>query len=164
MPSKRIEPGPGRESVWDYPRPPIVVPAGRRLRVIFNDRVMADSASALKVRERGGPPTYYVPVRDVRTDLLEPNKHSSYCEWKGRARYYDIVAEAERSERAAWYYPAPKAAFGQLKDHVAFYASRVDAAFLDDELVTPQPGGFYGGWITDEVVGPFKGEPGTRFR
>jgi uncharacterized protein (DUF427 family) len=157
----RTEPGPGQESVWDYPRPPSLLPTARRVRVAFNGVSIADSVRALRVCETASAPTYYVPANDVRTDLLERVTRTSYCEYKGRAGYYDIVVGDRRARRAAWYYPHPRRAYAALAGHVAFYASRVDAAWLDDESVTPQPGGFYGGWITADVVGPFKGEPGS---
>lgn len=162
MRPQRIEPGPGQESVWDYPRPPSLGPAGRRVRVLFDGEVIADSIDALKVCETSGPPTYYVPVKDIRFDRLKPARHASYCEWKGGARYYDIVTGRRRSRRAAWYYPRPKSDYAALKNHVAFYAGRVDEALLDDERARPQPGDFYGGWITSNIVGPFKGEPGSQ--
>jgi uncharacterized protein (DUF427 family) len=158
---KRIEPGPGQESVWDYPRPPRVARSKRRAKVVFNDVVVAESDRALKVCERSGPPTYYIPEADVRTDLLVPSDNASYCEWKGAAAYFDLVVDDRTSRNAAWYYPSPKQSYRVLDRHVAFYAGRVDAAYLDEERVQPQPGHFYGGWITHEIVGPFKGAPGS---
>jgi len=150
------------ESVWDYPRPPAVVPCERRVLVRHGDLVVADSQRALRVLETASPPTIYVPAADVRTDLLEeaPGRHS-VCEWKGRASYFHVDGEAGRAEHAAWIYPEPKEPYAALRDHYAFYAGRVDACFLDDERVTPQEGEFYGGWVTAEVVGPYKGEPGS---
>ena len=150
------------ESVWDYPRPPAVVPCERRVRVRHGDLVVADSQRALRVLETASPPTIYVPAADVRTDLLEeaPEKHS-VCEWKGRASYFHLDSETGRAEHSAWTYPEPKEPYAPLRDHYAFYAGRVDACFLDDERVTPQGGEFYGGWVTAEVVGPYKGEPGS---
>jgi uncharacterized protein (DUF427 family) len=158
---ERTEPGPGQESVWDYPRPPSVERSKRRVKVVFNGTVVADSDRAQKVCETSGPPTYYVPAEDVRTDLLAPGDNTSFCEWKGAAAYYDVVVGDRIARNAAWYYPAPNADYRTLNDHIAFYAGRVDAAYLDDELVEPQPGDFYGGWITHEIVGPFKGGPDT---
>jgi len=150
------------ESVRDYPRPPALVPCTRRVRVEFDGETIADSISALRVLETSSPPTIYVPLPDVRADLLEERdgKHT-FCEWKGHASYYDIVVGDHRVEAAAWYYPEPVAAYAALRDHVSFYPGRVDACHLDDELVQPQAGRFYGGWITSEIEGPFKGQPGT---
>ncbi len=158
---RRVEPGPGEESVWDYPRAPRVEPSTRRVKVVFNNTVVAESGRALKVCERSSPPTYYVPDDDVRTDLLVPSDNASYCEWKGAAAYFDVVVGDRTARNAAWCYPAPKKPYRDLEGHIAFYAGRVDAAYLDDEKVTPQPGDFYAGWITREIVGPFKGAPGA---
>ena len=151
-----------KESVWDYPRPPRVEPVGRRVRVEHGGATIADSDRALRVLETASPPTIYIPVADVRTDLLReaPGAHT-LCEWKGRAHYFDLEVDGAASAAAAWHYPQPNEAYAELRDHIAFYAGRVDAAYLDDERVRPQGGGFYGGWVTDEVEGPFKGEPGT---
>jgi uncharacterized protein (DUF427 family) len=162
MKPRRIEPGPGQESVWDYPRPPRVEPSKRHVRIEFAGEVIADSSRALRVCETAGPPVLYVPPEDVQTDLLVPSPgHTTFCEWKGTASYVDIVVGSRRSDRAAWTYEAPASDFAELKGYLAFYPGRVDAAFLDDENVRPQPGEFYGGWITNDIVGPFKGEPGS---
>ena len=151
-----------KESVWDYPRPPRVEPVGRRVRVEHAGEVVADSERALRVLETASPPTIYIPAEDVRTELLAeaPGKHT-HCEWKGRAHYFDLAIGDAGSAAAAWHYPEPRDAFAELRGHIAFYAGRVDAAYLDDEQVRPQGGTFYGGWITDEIEGPFKGEPGS---
>jgi uncharacterized protein (DUF427 family) len=161
MRTRRIEPGPGQESVWDYPRPPRIEPSRRPVRILFGGEVVAESSAALRVLETSSPPTIYIPTADVRMDLLRPSDNRSHCEWKGGASYYDLVVGDHVSHNAAWYYPDPKPEFGALRDHVAFYAGRVDEAHLGAELVTPQGGDFYGGWITSDIVGPFKGEPGT---
>jgi uncharacterized protein (DUF427 family) len=151
-----------KESVWDYPRPPRVEPAGRRVRVEHAGEVVAESDRALRMLETASPPTIYIPAGDVRTELLaESRSPHTYCEWKGRAHYFDLEAAGERSEAAAWHYPEPRDAYAELRGHIAFYAGRVDAAYLDDERVRPQGGSFYGGWVTDEIEGPYKGEPGT---
>ena len=151
-----------RESVWDYPRPPRVEPVGRRVRIEHGGEVVAESDRALRVLETASPPTVYVPAADVRTDLLsQAPGHHSFCEWKGRARYFDLDAGGSRSPAAAWHYPEPRDAYAALRNHIAFYAGRVDAAYLDEERVRPQGGGFYGGWVTDEIDGPWKGEAGT---
>jgi uncharacterized protein (DUF427 family) len=159
----RIEPGPGQESVWDYPRPPRVEPCRRRVRAVLGGVVVADSSRALRVLETASPPTIYVPRADVREECLVPAAGGSWCEWKGRAAYFDVVSGEQLAEQAAWTYHNPTPPFGQLAGHVAFYPGRMDACYLDEELVRPQPGGFYGGWITDDIVGPVKGDPGTLF-
>ncbi len=162
MVSQRIEPGPGQESVWDYPRPPRVEPISQEVRVEFAGTVIARSTRSVRVLETSSPPTVYIPSDDVRTDLLVPRRaYTTYCEWKGRAAYFDVVVSGRRTKRAAWHYPTPKPEYRELQDHVSFYAGRVDACFIGDERVTPQPGSFYGGWITSNIVGPFKGAEGT---
>ena len=149
------------ESAWDYPRPPIVVPCARRVRIEYGGRVVAESARAVRVLETASPPTVYVPGDDVAHELLDPiGGAGTVCEWKGRARYHDVVVGGRRARRAAWEYPDPRPGFELLRDHLAFYPGRV-ACFLDDERVRPQEGSFYGGWITAEIRGPFKGGAGT---
>ena len=150
------------ESVRDYPRPPRVEPSTRHVRVVFGGVTIADSRRTHRVLETSHPPVYYVPLEDVRTDCLVPASLATWCEWKGRAGYYDLVADDRRAERAAWFYASPTRAFEVIRDAVAFYPGRVDACFVDGEQVEPQPGDFYGGWITSDVAGPFKGGPGTR--
>lgn len=154
-------PGPGRESVWDYPRPPRLEPVRERVSVEFAGVLLADSTRALRVCETASPPTYYVPPEDARLDLLVPVPGSTLCEWKGRARYFSARVGDQIAERAAWSYPQPFAGFAALASHLAFFPSRVDACRVGGETVRPQPGGYYGGWITRNLVGPFKGEPGT---
>jgi uncharacterized protein (DUF427 family) len=149
------------ESVWDYPRPPAVVASERRARVELAGVTIADSTRALRVLETSHPPTIYFPPQDVASECLRPVRGRSVCEWKGAARYLDVVVGDRRAEAAAWVYPQPVAAYAALKDHVCFYPSRVDACWLDDERVAAQPGDFYGGWITRDVEGPFKGGAGT---
>jgi uncharacterized protein (DUF427 family) len=162
------------ESVWDYPRPPRLEPTSRRIRVIHSDVAIADSSQALRVLETSHPPVYYIPPRDiVMRYLAEVPRESSHCEFKGKAIYWDvdvsmIVTDSDtesdaprRVEAAAWSYPQPTPAFAALRGYLAFYASRVTECWVDDELVVPQPGDFYGGWITKDLVGPFKGAPGT---
>jgi uncharacterized protein (DUF427 family) len=156
-----VEPGAGQESVWDYPRPPRVESCARPAKVVFAGAVVAASKRALRVLETAGPPTIYLPRADVAEELLRATRHHTFCEWKGRAAYFDIVVGARRAERAAWTYPRPKLGYEALADFISFYPGRVDACYLGDELVRPQPGRFYGGWVTDDIVGPFKGEPGS---
>lgn len=157
----RVKPQPGQESVWDYPRPPIVEPTQRHVEVFFGGELIADSVRAVRVLETSHPPVYYVPIEDVRADVLEPTGHASYCEYKGEATYYRVIVGEAVSEDAAWGYAHPAAGYEQLAGRAAFYASKVDECRVDGEVVRPQPGGYYGGWITSDVVGPFKGEPGT---
>lgn len=162
-----IEPvGPGEESVWDFPRPPAVQPVDARLRVEFAGETVAETTRGRRVIETAGAPVYYIPRADVREDLLRPNNAvRSMCEWKGSARYYDLVLGERVSPAAAFAYPNPTDAFDgrflPLHDHVAFYAARIDAAYVGAEAVTPQPGGFYAGWVTASLRGPIKGAPGT---
>ena len=157
----RIVPAPGQESVWDYPRPPRVEAVTKRIRIELAGVVIVDTERALRVLETANPPTYYLPQPDVRMDLLEPSTHRSVCEWKGQARYWSVRLGERVVTDAAWSYPEPTPAFAAIRDHLAFYAGKMDACYVGDARVTPQPGAFYGGWITPDVVGPFKGEPGT---
>ena len=153
--------GPGQESVWDYPRPPSADVTARHVVVEVGGQPIADTRRAVRVCETSHPPVYYVPRDDVADGVLERAPGGSWCEWKGSATYWDVVVEGRRVAQAAWSYEDPSPGFALLRGAVAFYPGRVDRAFVDDEPARPQAGGFYGGWITDEVVGPFKGEPGT---
>jgi len=161
MKRARVEPGPGQESVWDYPRPPRVEDSSKHVQVVFNGVTIADTYAAKRVLETSHPPVYYIPPQDIKIDYLEEAQGSSLCEWKGRAGYYTVVVGEKRAERAAWYYPDPRPGYESIRDHVAFYPGLMDVCYVDGERVEPQPGGFYGGWITKDVVGPFKGGPGT---
>lgn len=154
-----VIPGPGRESVWDYPRPPAIEPVERHIRVVADELVVADTVRAIRVLETSHPPTYYVPVDDVRPGTLAPAEGASWCEWKGGATYFDVCTP-DPVERAAWWYPEPALPYAALRHHIAFYPGLV-ACFVDGERVEPQPGSFYGGWVTSDVVGPFKGAPGS---
>lgn len=156
-----IEPGPGQESVWAYPRPPRLEAVSKRLRVMFAGETIADTTSGYRVLETSHPPVYYIPMKDIQSRFLQREAGCSVCEWKGEASYWTIVVGDRKSPKAAWSYEAPTPAFSAIKGCLAFYAGRVDACFVDNEPVTPQPGGFYGGWITTDVVGPFKGEAGS---
>lgn len=156
-----IRPGPGQESVWDYPRPPRLERVPQRVRVGFGGGIIVDTEAAFRVLETSHPPTYYVPPTALAPGVLVPAGRGSVCEWKGEARYFDVVGGGARAARAAWSYPDPTGSFTDLKDHVAFYAGLMDMCQVGEDVVTPQPGGFYGGWITPSVVGPFKGDPGT---
>lgn len=151
------------ESVWDYPRPPRVEPSRRPVRIVLGGEVIARSDRALRVLETSHPPTIYVPAADVLPGALHPaTARRTFCEWKGLATYWDVRGGDEVRPAAAWSYPEPAADFDALRDHVAVYPSRMDACFLGDERVAAQEGDFYGGWITADLVGPFKGGPGTR--
>ena len=158
----RIKPGPGQESVWDYPRPPRMENTSKHIEIIFNGLTIADSTNAKRVLETSHPPTFYIPPTDIQMKYLLLTSGSSFCEWKGTAGYYTVIVKDRRADKVAWYYPEPKSAYIGIKDHVAFYPGPLDACYVDGERVKPQPGGFYGGWITGDIVGPFKGEPGTQ--
>jgi uncharacterized protein (DUF427 family) len=151
-----------RESVWDYPRPPRLEEFPGRIRIVFNGRTIADTTNAKRVLETSHPPVYYIPRDDIATECLKAVGGESWCEWKGVARYFDVEVADARAAKAAWYYPRPTPAFATLAEHIAFYAGQMDACYVDDERVQPQPGSFYGGWITKNIVGPFKGGPGTK--
>jgi uncharacterized protein (DUF427 family) len=151
------------ERVWDYPRPPAVEPCSRRVRIKVAGQLLADSTRALRVLETSHPPTIYVPPQDIRLELLrESDARAAVCEFKGAARFVDLLIAGRRLIAVGWSYPEPTEPFAALRDHVAFYPGRVDQAWLDDERVIAQDGDFYGGWITADLVGPFKGGPGTQ--
>ena len=154
---------PGQESVWDYPRPPRLEASSRHLRIVHRGVMIADSRRALRLLETSHPPSWYIPPADLALDHLRAAAGSSFCEWKGRAAYRDVVAGGDVLASVGWCYPAPTPGFAALKDHVAFYVAPFDSVTIDGEAVRPQPGGFYGGWITDDVAGPFKGIPGSQF-
>ena len=154
--------GPGQESVWDYPRPPRLEPTARHLLVVLSDTTIADTTRGYRVLETSHPPNYYFPPEDIAEGALERTKGTSFCEFKGRAHYFNVKAGSSIATEAAWAYDSPSDAFGPIAGYVAFYASRMDECYVDDELVTPQPGGFYGGWITEDIAGPYKGGPGSR--
>jgi uncharacterized protein (DUF427 family) len=157
---ERIDPGPGQESVWDYPRPPRIEPVPERLRVVVGGEVIAETAHGLRVVETAGAPVYYFPPDDVRLDRLSPSGRSTVCEWKGVATYRRSTVD-RRIDDVAWSYEDPKPGFEAIRGYLAFYAGKVDEAWVGDERATPQPGGFYGGWVTSRIVGPIKGEPGS---
>jgi uncharacterized protein (DUF427 family) len=150
-----IEPNPSQESVWNYPRPPRVEPSSRRVRVMVGDEVIADSVRSVRVLETGHPPVWYIPPDDVRMELLDSSTTSTLCEWKGAASYWTLRAADRTVEDVAWSYEEPIPAFDALRGYLAFYPSRVDACYVDDEQVTPEPADYYGGWITSEIIGPF---------
>lgn len=161
MNPRPIEPGPGQESVWDYPRPPRLEDSSKELQIIFNEIIIAETRAAKRVLETSHPPVYYIPPEDLKMEHLALIPKSSFCEWKGRAGYYTVSVGDRQATSAAWFYPNPTPAFAGIKDYVAFYPSRMDACYLDGEKVQAQEGDFYGGWITKDIVGPFKGGLGT---
>jgi uncharacterized protein (DUF427 family) len=158
---KRPSLAPGQEWVWDYPRPPRLERSVQVIAVVFDGVEIARSTRAMRILETSHPPVYYIPRDDVRMEFLKPAPGRSFCEWKGSASYYDLATPSRTSPKAAWTYPAPVPSYAMLADAIAFYPGRVDACFVGDERVQAQAGDFYGGWITSEIVGPFKGGPGT---
>lgn len=159
---RRIEPGPGQESVWDYPRPPVVRRVRARVEIDFGGILIAACDEALQVLETSHPPTFYVPAAAFLEGVLQPVTGTTWCEFKGTASYFDVVVGTQRAGRAAWHYPDPTAGFEDLVGHVAVMPATMDQCRVDGEVATPQEGGFYGGWITAAVSGPFKGTAGTR--
>jgi uncharacterized protein (DUF427 family) len=153
--------GPGQESVWDYPRPPSAEVTARHIVVELAGRVLADTRRAIRVCETSHPPVFYVPRDDVAPGVLERGQGGSWCEWKGAATYWDVVVDGRRLPGVAWSYEDPSPGYEHLRGAVAFYPGAVDRALVDGEQARPQSGGFYGGWITDDVAGPFKGAPGS---
>ncbi len=156
-----LTPAAGQESVWDYPRPPRVEPSHERIVLRMGDEIIADTTDSVRVLETSHPPVYYLPRSAFAAGVLQPAAGSSYCEFKGAAGYLSLVGGGRRADRAAWFYPTPSPGFEELVGRVAVYPAAVDSCEVAGEQVTPQAGGFYGGWITSRVVGPFKGEPGT---
>ncbi len=150
------------ESVWDYPRPPRVETDERRVTIELGGIVVADTTRAQRVLETSHPPTYYIPISDVATGVLHETSGSSFCEYKGIANYWDVAAGDVVAAAAAWGYRSPGPGYESLIDHVAFYPGRMDRCTVAGETVQAQLGDFYGGWITSDVIGPFKGGPGTR--
>jgi uncharacterized protein (DUF427 family) len=159
-PSFAEAPGEGQESVWDYPRPPRLAPDAREIVVRAGDIVIARSTRAVRALETASPPTFYLPPDDVDRARMEPSHGSSRCEWKGEASYWTVVIPSRRIERVAWSYLDPLPGFEMLRDYLSFYPSRLEC-YVNGEGARQQPGVFYGGWVTSEIVGPFKGAPGT---
>jgi len=149
------------ERVADYPRPPRLEPSQRRIRIRLGGDTVAETRAAWRVLETFHPPVWYLPPDAFAPHVLRPAPGQSFCEWKGLARYWTLAAGGVVAEAAGWSYPSPTPSFAPIRDHVAVYAGRMEACLVDDEQVTPQPGGFYGGWITQDLIGPFKGGPGT---
>jgi uncharacterized protein (DUF427 family) len=153
--------GPGQESVWEYPRPPRLEHVDVRIVIELGGARVLDTRDVVRVLETSHPPVYYLPIAAFSPGALTPGAGASFCEFKGAARYLDVRGGDRTAPRAAWNYPTPSTGFEALRDRVAVYAGPMDACTVDGERVLPQPGGFYGGWITSAVVGPFKGDPGT---
>ena len=150
--------------VSDFPRPPAIEPETRPIRIVLGGDTVAETNAAWRILETTHPPTYYLPRAAFRDGALQPgSRRGSFCEWKGAARYVSIAGAGREETDAGWFYPDPTPPYAVLRDHVAVYAGRMDACFVGGEQVVPQPGGFYGGWITAELIGPFKGAPGTEF-
>jgi uncharacterized protein (DUF427 family) len=160
-PADDVKPGPGQESVWDYPRPPRVEATDALVVVEFAGQLIAETHQAKRVLETSHPPVYYLPPEDVRSEFLKPSDHRTFCEFKGSASYWTLEVGERISEDAAWSYPDPTRWFEAIAHHFAFYPSKVDGCYVNGERVWAQEGDFYGGWITSKVVGPFKGGPGT---
>ncbi|WP_344373079.1 DUF427 domain-containing protein [Agromyces tropicus] len=152
---------PGQESVWDYPRPPAIESVDVRLAIDLGGRRIVDTRDVVRVLETSHPPVYYVPASAFVPGALVPAAGASFCEFKGAARYFDVVGGERTAARAAWTYPDPSPGYEDLRGRVAVYAGPMDECSVDGEVVTPQPGSFYGGWITSGVAGPFKGAPGS---
>lgn len=160
-PDAIIQPAPGQESVWDYPRPPEIQPAEKVIQVKFGGVTLTHSERALRVVETASPPAYYLPPEDVRMEYLIPSEKRTFCEWKGIAHYWDVQVKDQVARNAAWSYPDPEEGYEALQDYLAFYPEKMDSCTVGQEQVESQPGGFYGGWVTEDIVGPFKGGPGT---
>jgi uncharacterized protein (DUF427 family) len=160
-PDKIVQKSPNQESVWDYPRPPRIEDSQKHIQVIFNGVMIAETRRAIRVLETSHPPVYYIPPEDVRMDYFSTTPRSTFCEYKGAASYYTIRVGERTEAHAAWFYPHPSTPYAALANYVAVYPSRMEACFVDGEQIQPQPGDFYGGWITKEIVGPFKGGAGT---
>jgi len=157
---------PGQESVWDYPRPAVAEACSSRIVIEHRGVIIADTRGAVRTLETSHPPTYYIPPADIAGGALRRGEGTSFCEWKGAARYWDVIASDGKGgeiivPRAAWSYPSPTDSFKILRDYVAFYPALFNRCSVDGETVTPQPGAFYGGWITSQQAGPFKGAPGS---
>lgn len=161
MRPRPVTPAPGQESVWDYPRPPRVEAVAERVTIRLGGATIVDTDAAMRVLETSHPPVYYVPIADFVAGSLVPAPGSSFCEFKGAARYLDVRGGGIVRAGAAWNYPDPSPGYEVLAESVAVYATQMDECTVGGEVVVPQPGGFYGGWVTSRVVGPFKGIPGS---
>lgn len=156
-PSFAINPKKDQESVWDYPRPPKVVPDSRTILIKYGNVEIVKTTSAVRILETASPPTVYIPSSDINFDVLQKTSQTSRCEWKGEAIYWDLIIYGQVTHQVGWSYPEPFDDFSEIAGHLSFYPGKVEC-YLEGERVRPQPGGFYGGWITDKIVGPVKGE------
>lgn len=156
-----IAPAPGQTSVWQYPRPPRLEDTDKHIKIVFNGETIADTRRAKRLLETSHPPNYYLPLDDIKTEYLRPSAHTTFCEWKGQARYYTLQVGDRTAQNVAWDYPTVSSAYQALAGHIGFYPGPMDACYVDEERVQPQPGSFYAGWITHDIVGPFKGAPGS---
>ena len=159
-PANAIVPGPGQESVWDYPRPPLIVDDNRLIQIKLKDVLIAETRAAKRVLETASPPTFYLPPDTLTENCLRLEEGDSFCEWKGRATYFSVCVDNYCAKKAAWCYSDPILGSVGIKNYISFYPGLL-ACYVDHERVHAQPGGFYGGWVTREIVGPFKGEQGT---
>ncbi|MGI9533703.1 MAG: DUF427 domain-containing protein [Thermodesulfobacteriota bacterium] len=159
-PEYAVNPEKGQESVWDYPRPPKIDPDKRTVVVKYESELIAESTGTVRILETSSPPVFYIPEKDIELSLLKEGTGSSLCEWKGNAKYWDVITEIKIFENAAWSYPEPFPGYEEIRDYISFYPSMLEC-YVDGERVLPQQGGYYGGWVTTEIVGPYKGEPGT---
>ena len=159
--TQRINPGSGRESAWDYPRPPALEPCTQHIQIIINGEILADTNRSDRVLETSHPPVYYLPADGIGMNRLKRTEGGSFCEWKGYASYYTYMSSDIEVADLAWCYSQPTEMFEAIKDHLAFYPHKTDGCYVDGEKVKPQEGNFYGGWITEDIAGPFKGGPGT---
>lgn len=157
----RIEPQPGQESVWDYPRPPRLDPSTEHVQVIFNDQIIVDTHQSIRILETSHPPVYSFPPEALRQEFFSPSPRRTFCEFKGRAHYWTIQVGEQIAKDAAWSYPDPTPQFASIRDYLSLYPSQMQRCLVDGEEVQAQAGDFYGGWITRKIVGPFKGGPGT---
>ena len=146
-----------QESVSDYPLPPSVEKTTKKVQVIFQEVTIAETVRAKRVLQKGHPPVYYIPQEDVQMKYLIPTSKNSTCEYKGKAVYYDLRVGEKTVTAAGWSYPEPTKGYEDIKDYIAFYPRLMDACYVDGEKVTPEPGEYFGGWVTSDILGPFEG-------
>ncbi len=156
-----IKPKKGQESVWDYPRPPRLESFSKNIKIYLNEALIADTFNSYRVLETSHPPVYYIPLKNINQKFLIKSESSTFCEWKGKGSYYHLKVNDKIVQDAAWFYTDPKKEFEAIKNHLAFYAHKMNKCLVNGEEVIPQPGNFYGGWITKDIVGPFKGIDGS---
>ena len=160
-PFEVIRPGPGQESVWDYPRPPGLEPTVSLIRIIFAGVLIAESRQAIRIIETSCPPVYYIPPDHIHTEYVVQIGVGTLCEWKGLAQYWSVRVGNKVIESAAWSYPDPELPYTRIRDYLAFYPGKMDTCMVDDQIAIAQESDYYGGWITPDIVGPFKGQPGS---